>query len=598
VVSTREKLNRLRALMAKEGLEAYLVPSTDPHQSEYVPACWRRRQWISGFTGSAGDLVVTRTTAGLWTDGRYHLQAEEELKGSTIKLFRMGRKGVPSLPGWLATHLKKGQVVGVDPRVLSRSVAQQIEAALAQASARLRLLDENLVDRIWEDRPPTSSAPLEILPRSFAGETVRSKLGRLRKALAQKHADAHVLTTLDAIAWLFNIRGTDVEYNPVAIAYAVVTRDQALLFVDPAKVPPRVARALGREVLVRPYDDLGAELLRLARAGRRVWVDGQTVNTWILKRLKGSPLITETSPVALMKARKNSAEVAGMKAAHERDGVAMVRFLAWLESAVAAGGQTEVSVAEKLRSLRAEGKHFRGESFATIAGYKAHGAIIHYAATPRTDVPLEPHGLLLLDSGGQYLDGTTDITRTVLLGGEATNEQRQRFTQVLRGHIALFRCRFPAGTAGRQIDALARLALWDCGLDYAHGTGHGVGAFLSVHEGPQAISHTRCTGVPLEEGNVLSNEPGFYKEGEYGIRIENLMLVVREEELCRPGQVFLGFEPLTLCPIDTRLVEPSLLTQEERNWLNRYHARVRAALSGLLPAEAAAWLDRATRPVG
>jgi Xaa-Pro aminopeptidase len=598
VVPTRQKLNRLRALMAQESLEAYLVPSTDPHQSEYVPACWRRRQWLSGFTGSAGDLVVTRTAAGLWTDGRYFLQAGQELKGSTIKLFKLGVKGVPAIPGWLAANLKKGQAVGVDPRLLSRAVAQQLEAALTQSGAKLKLLDENLVDRIWEDCPPPSPAPIEILPRSFAGETVKSKLRRVRHALALKRADAHVLTALDAIAWLYNIRGQDVDYNPVAIAYALVTQDRAFLFIDPAKLPPRVERALRPEVQVRPYDDLGPALARLAKQGRRVWVDGQTVNAWILKKLKGSPLVTDASPVTLMKARKNAAEIAGMKAAHERDGVAMVRFLAWLEGAVTVGGQSEVSVAEKLLSFRAQGKLFRGESFATIAGYGAHGAIIHYGATSQTDVPLEPHGILLLDSGGQYLDGTTDITRTILLGGEATEEQRNRFTRVLQGHIALFRCRFPAGTAGRQIDALARLALWDSGLDYAHGTGHGVGAYLNVHEGPQAISHTRCTGVPLEEGNVLSNEPGFYKEGEYGIRIENLMLVVRDEELSRPGQTFLGFEPLTLCPIDTRLVEPSLLTQEERGWLNLYHGRVHETMAGMLPPEAAAWLARATRPVG
>jgi Xaa-Pro aminopeptidase len=593
----RKRIAELRQGMTRAGLDAYYVPSTDPHQSEYTPACWQRRQWLSGFSGSAGDLVVTRDTAGLWTDGRYFLQATEELRGSGIKLFRQGRKGVPPLPAWIGSTLKKGQALGADPEVLSRATATELESALSPAGARLKLLEGNLVDRIWTARPALPTGPVEPLPLEFSGEGVSSKLRRLRRAMAEKRADAHVLTALDAIAWLFNIRGEDVEHCPVVIAYAIVTAERAVLFVDPEKLGVRERRLLSRAVEVRPYPVVGSALGALAAKRRRVWVDGRTANVWVLGKLKGCPLITDPGPLALFKAKKNGTEIAGARAAHRRDGLALVRFLSWLERTLAEGGVTEISAGEKLAALRAEGEHYRGESFATIAALDGHGATIHYQASEKTDVPLAPGAIFLLDSGGQYLDGTTDVTRTILLAREATPEQRDRFTRVLKGHMAVARCHFPAGTAGRQIDTLGRLALWDAGLDYAHGTGHGVGAYLNVHEGPQAISHTRCTGVPLEEGNILSDEPGFYQEKEYGIRIESLLLTVQDETLSRRETPFLGFEVLTLCPIDLRLVEPDLLTAEERTWLDAYHRRVYDELAPDLAAEDRSWLRRATRPL-
>ncbi len=594
----RKRLAQLRALMAAHRLDAYLVPSTDPHGSEYVPDCWQRRPFLSGFTGSAGDLVVARGSAGLWTDGRYFLQAAAELKGSGIKLMKQGVKGTPEIPAWLIAELGSGGVVGADPELLTGRLEAELRAALEPAGLKLKLVEGNLVDRIWADRPPPSQAPIEVLPEAIAGEKVSSKLRRVRASLAAAGAHAHLLTQPDAIAWLFNIRGRDVEHNPVVIAYAVVTADGAALYTDLDKATPELRRALGRAVVLRPYAELGAALGRLARQRPRVWVDTRFANAWVLSRLKGCSFIDAPTPVALLKARKNPVEVAGIREAHRRDGRALVRFLCWLERAVPEGGVSELSAAQRLRELRAEEERFRDESFAPIVGYRDHGAIIHYSATPESDRALAPEGLLLVDSGGQYLDGTTDITRTVLLGGGASDEERDRFTRVLKGHIAIARSRFPAGTAGRQLDAFARRALWEIGLNYNHGTGHGVGAYLSVHEGPQAISPTRCTGVPLEEGNLLSNEPGFYKEGAYGIRIENLVLTVRDDEHSSEECAFLRFETVTLCPIDTRLIDGALLDAGQRRWLDEYHEQVRRELSPRLDAAERAWLERATRPLG
>lgn len=594
---TKQRLVELRALMAASGVDAYLVPSTDPHGSEYVPACWQRRAFLSGFTGSAGDLVVTRDAAGLWTDGRYFLQAAAELKGSGIKLMKQGVKGTPEVAAWLCAELGRDGIVGADPELLTGRLEQELRAALGPSGLKLKLVAGNLVDRVWTDRPPPSKAPIELLPETITGEKVASKLRRVREALAAAGAHLHLLTQPDAIAWLFNIRGRDVEHNPVVIAYALVSADAAALYTDLDKATPELARVLGRSVELRPYAELGASLARLAKQRPRVWVDTRSANAWVLSRLGRSTLVDAPTPIALLKARKNATEIAGIREAHRRDGRAMVRFLAWLEGAVAKGRVSELSAGERLRAFRAEEERFRDESFAPIVGYRAHGAIIHYSATPESDAALAPEGILLVDSGGQYLDGTTDITRTILLGGEPTAEQRDRYTRVLKGHIAIARSRFPAGTAGRQLDAFARRALWDVGLNYNHGTGHGVGAYLSVHEGPQAISPTRCTGVPLDEGNLLSNEPGYYKEGEYGIRIENLVLTVRDPELSTEETTFLRFETVTLCPIETRLCDPALLDAGEREWLDRYHARVLEELGPVLGARTRRWLERATAPI-
>jgi Xaa-Pro aminopeptidase len=583
--------------MSEQGVDAYFVPSVDPHQSEYVPLCWQRRAWLSGFDGSAGDVLVTQKMAGLWTDGRYFIQAARQLKSSGITLFKLGQPKVPTLVSWLSNNLQAGDVLGADPRLLSKALLEQLEGAVKGADAKLKLVEQNLVDAIWQDQPAVPAAPAELQPAKFAGESVARKLKRIRKSLAERKADALVLTTLDAVAWTFNLRGRDVPYNPVLIAYAIVTSDSALLFCEPGKLDDKLRQKLSPAVEAHPYAAFGKALGELAKAGERVWVDPNTVSAWVLKKLKRAPLVEAPSPVLQMKAQKNPKEIAGMRAAHVRDGVAMVRFLSWLEKAVPQGGLSEMQASERLEQLRAEGDFFRGISFAPISGYAGHGAIVHYSATEDTASTLRPEGLYLIDSGGQYQDGTTDITRTVLLGKEATAEQRDHFTRVLKGHIALAVLCFPQGTAGRQIDAFARSALWQAGLDYAHGTGHGVGAYLNVHEGPQSINATRCTGAKLEAGNILSNEPGFYLEGQYGIRTENLMLVVKDEARSKNGRDFFRFETLTLCPIDHRLIDVKLLTSDERAWINDYHTLVRETLTPLLDKKTAAWLKRATKRV-
>ncbi|PIE18237.1 MAG: hypothetical protein CSA65_05850 [Proteobacteria bacterium] len=596
-LSVKQRLAALRALMTTHELDAYFVPSVDPHGSEYVPDCWQRRAFISGFNGSAGDVVITAEAAALWTDGRYFIQAKRQLKGSGIKLMKMGQPRVPSLEVWLAETLQRGQLLGADPRVLSKTVAARLSAAAEKAGAKLKLVDANLIDQVWgEERPALPQAPVIVQPPRFAGETVKSKLKRLRAELKTVKADALVISTLDAVAWTFNIRGADVAYNPLVIAYGLVTDQGATLFCDESKVSDKVRATLDKAgVEVARYEALGKMLGELNRAKASVWVDPSTVNAWVLSKLRRAKLKEAASPIVRIKARKNPKEIAGAQAAHVRDGVAMVRFLSWLEGAVAGGGLSEIDASDKLREFRAEGELFHFESFSPISGYGANGAIVHYSAEPGSAATLKPEGLYLIDSGGQYQDGTTDITRTVLLGGEATAQQKSDFTRVLKGHIAISLLRFPVGTPGRNIDAFARKALWDVGQDYAHGTGHGVGAFLGVHEGPQAISPTRCTGVPLEVGNILSNEPGFYREGEYGIRIENLVLVT-EDKRDAPAR-FLRFENLTLCPIDTRLVQVKMLTTEERSWLNAYHKTVRETLTPLVEGKARSWLRSATKAI-
>jgi Xaa-Pro aminopeptidase len=596
-MKTRDKIAALRRLMAERGLAAYLVPSTDPHQSEYVPECWRRRAWASGFTGSAGDLLVTAREAGLWTDGRYFLQAEEQLRGSGIKLFRMGDPGVPTLHAFLGKTLREGELLGVDPSTVSAAESRRLEAAVKPVHAEVRFLEENLVDAVWVDRPGPPGRPIVNHPPKYAGATVAAKLKLVRAAMAERKAAALVIPVLDQVAWLYNIRGGDVAYNPVGIGYAIVTAKEAFLFAGADTVSPAVERKLAPGVRVRPYEAFGDALRSLAADRIRTWFDEGSASRWIADLLEGCELVTEASPVLLLRARKNAVEIEGMKAAHVRDGVSMVRFLRWLELEVPHGTVTEMYAANQCDAFRADGELFRGPSFDTISGYMSDGAIIHYSVTSETDRALKPEGIYLVDSGGQYLDGTTDITRTVLLGKKATPEQKERFTRVLRAHIGLARVAFPAGTRGPRLDTLARIPLWEAGLDYNHGTGHGVGAYLGVHEGPQTIGTRESTAV-LEPGNILSNEPGYYEPGAYGIRTENLVLVTEDPVRTRPGKQWLRFETITLCPIDTRLVEPKLLSADEKKWLNDYHARVRKVLSPLLGAEDRRWLAKATAPVG
>jgi Xaa-Pro aminopeptidase len=596
-MKVKERVDAVRRLMKQNQVEAYFVPSSDPHQSEYVPECWQRRPWISGFTGSAGDVLVTHAVAGLWTDGRYFLQAEEELRGSGIKLFRSGQPGVPSLTEFLTRNLSAGESLGVDPRTVSMRRARELRAALTRSKASLRFLDQNLVDEVWSDRPDLPKAEARPLPLKFAGEATGAKLKRLRQAMKEHKVDAHVLSALDAVAWLFNIRGRDVMYNPVVIAYAIVTGGEATLFIDSAKVTAAVRQSLEPKVRLRPYEEFSAALEELAGRGARVWVEEQSASAWIEQKLEGADLVTDLSPVTLMKSRKNAVEAEGMRAAHVRDGAAVARFLAWLDRAVQKEQLTEISAAKKLEELRREGENFQGLSFRTISGFGPHGAIIHYTVTPKSDVPIRPEGIYLLDSGAQYLDGTTDITRTVLLGKRPTAEQKDRFTRVLKGHIALARARFPQGVGGGRLDALARTSLWEVGLDYNHGTGHGVGSFLNVHEGPRSIGQSRDTGIPIEAGNIFSNEPGYYKAGEYGIRIENLVLTCENGVVGENGQPYLEFETLTMCPIDTRLVDLRILTPVERKWLNDYHKLVAKKLAPFMDKSELAWLKNACAPV-
>jgi Xaa-Pro aminopeptidase len=596
--AVKKRVQALRAKMREHCIQAYLIPSSDPHQSEYVPQCWQRRPWISGFNGSMGDVLITLDEAGLWADGRYFLQAADQLKGSGIKLYKMAQPGVPTINEFLEKKLKKGQALGIDPQTVSMRRAREIEQSLRAAGAGLKSLSENLVDAIWADRPNLPADQVMALSTRFTGESVSAKLARVRKEMKARSADAHFISALDGVAWLLNLRGRDVPYNPVLISYALVTAKTAILFIDPAKVPSAIAQSLAKWVEFRPYANVAAALESLGREKQRVWVDDGSVSRWAADLLSGADLVTDISPITLMKARKNNVEIRGMREAHVRDGAAMCRFLSWLDSTIGTTKITEISAADKLEAFRCTGQHFQGLSFNTISGYADHGAIIHYSVSPETDVPLRAAGIYLIDSGAQYLDGTTDITRTVLLGKKATPEQKDRFTRVLQGHIRLARVRFPQGVTGGRLDVLARTALWNIGLDYNHGTGHGVGSFLNVHEGPRTISSAKDTGLPIEAGNIFSNEPGYYKPGGYGIRLENLVLVKQNGVSGENGLPYYEFETLTLCPIDTRLVDVKLLDSTEREWLNAYHKEVFAKLSPLLDSSERAWLKRACAPVG
>lgn len=594
-MTTRTKLAALRELMKKHKLAAYYVPSVDPHQSEYLPECWKRRQWLSGFTGSAGDLLVTARKAGLWTDSRYWLQATEELAGSGIDLMKLGQPETPDLVDWAVSRLKAGQVVGVDPRVMSVAAAERFAATLGEHGIKMRYLARNLIDALWRDRPAPSLAPVSIHSSRHAGETTASKLKRLRAALREHGARAHVLCALDTIAWLFNLRSADIEYTPVAIAYAVVTDRTAFLFVDPRKITSqRVAAALARHAKVRSYTDLPDTLRDLGRRRTTVLVDPATTNRWVAGLLKGAEIVRAPSPIFAFKAIKNQVQIDGFKAAHVRDGVAMVKFLRWLERTVRAGDVTELSAARQLQDYRAEDPLYKDNSFETISGYAGHGAIIHYAADEQSNVKLRPRGIYLIDSGGQYPDGTTDITRTVTLG-KPTRRQKEAFTRVLQGVIACTQTPFPAGTTGQRHELHARRPLWEAGMNYGHGTGHGVGQYLGVHEGPCGLKDV--PSIALEPGHLLSIEPGYYESGRFGIRTENLAVVVEDRKLSNDEQAWYRFETITLCPIDRKLIDRKLLTRTERAWLDAYHQQVFRKLRRHLDADLRAWLKRATRPL-
>lgn len=591
-MNASERANALRAEMIRAGVDVYLVPSSDAHQSEYVPEAWQRRAWLSGFTGSMGDCAVAADGAWQWADSRYWLQAEAELDGEVWTTMKDGKRGVPSLTKWVG-ELPLGTVVGFDPRLVPLATYQKLVDAAALAGVRLEPLDDNLVDRVWADRPALPNAPIAVWPDVYAGRSLADKLADVREELAGAGAGAVVLTTFDAIAWQFNLRGADVDFNPIFISYAIVGRDDATLFIAPGKADDVVkAHLAAAGVALGAYDAFGDALTRLSG---RVWVDEDHVSRWVVDRLEGAgcDVYAKMSPVMPLRAKKNAIEQDGMRAAHLRDAVAVCRFLHWLEGAWR-DGLDEIGASDQLERYRAEGERFKGLSFDTISGFGSNGAIVHYRATPATSKVIDDSTLYLVDSGGQYLDGTTDITRTVHLG-EPTAAQREHYTRVLRGHLMLGRARFPRGTTGTQLDALARLALWEVGLNYGHGTGHGVGCYLSVHQGPHRVS-PRPNAVGLEPGMVLSNEPGYYLDGAYGIRIENLCLVV-PAGVGTDEDPFYAFEDLTLVPHCRKLIAVELLDAGERAQVDAYHARVRAALIARVPAEVRPWLERETAPL-
>ena len=554
-----ERVEALREYLRKNELNAFIFPSTDPHQGEYVPEHWMTRQWISGFDGSAGTAVVTLSNAALWTDSRYFIAAEEQLKGTPFQLMKDGLAETPSITEWLCHQLAEGEMVGIDGNVFTTVEIEEIREALSQSGIKLRT-DLDPAETLWTDRPPIPKNKVEIQPLEFAGESAESKIERVRQALREQKAEGLVISQLDEIAWLLNMRGSDVHCNPVFVSYVLLTQNDVTLFIDSEKFDETVQnylKSIGVKVL--PY---------------------------------GKPSFENkaSNPIPTMKSIKNHAEIEGFRRAMIRDGVAMVKFLRWLKPAVEAGKETEISIDKKLTALRAEQDLYRGLSFDTIAAYGPHGAIVHYEATPETDILLEPKGLLLLDSGAQYQDGTTDITRTIALG-PLTDEERLDYTLVLKGHIRLALSRFPDGISGTQIDAFARYAMWQRGINFGHGTGHGVGSYLCVHEGPHQIRHT-WKPAPLHAGMTVTNEPGIYRQGKHGVRIENTMLIVEAGET-EFGK-FLRLEPLTLCPIDLTPVVWEMMTPEEVAYLNDYHKKVYETLSPHLDEEEKQWLDSKT----
>ncbi|MCB1184257.1 aminopeptidase P family protein [bacterium] len=593
-MDAQQKVAALRKLMKQQKIAAYYVPSADPHLSEYLPAAWQHRAWLSGFTGSAGELLIGLRGAGLWTDGRYFLQAGKELKGSGIDLMRMGEPGTPEMTAWVARELKKGQALGVDPTVISVAAARKFEDDLAPHGIKVKFLRTNLVEKIWDDRPEPSLAPIANHSSKFAGETVGNKMKRVREVMKAAGTKALIVGALDQVAWLLNIRAADIQYTPVVLGYAVLTDRGCSLYVDPRKVPKPLAPTLRKRATLKPYDQIWADLKALGARKQKVWVDPATTNRRVLDELRGSEIHLETSPITPMKAVKNEVQINGIVNAHRRDGVAMIKFLRWLERAVPKGDVSEISAAEQLEAFRAMGDGFKDLSFNTISGYGANGAIIHYGPTPKTNAKLKKQGLYLIDSGGQYPDGTTDITRTIALG-KPTPRQVECFTRVLMGMIDCTITPFPAGTSGYRNEMFARKYLWEIGEDYAHGTGHGVGQYLGVHEGPHSLKN--IITPPFQPGNLMSIEPGHYEAGKFGIRIEILAVVVKQEKLSTREKTWLTFHPVTLCPIDRSLVDKKLLHPTHLEWLNLYHKRCYRELASSLDKEHRDWLQKACRPL-
>ncbi len=586
------RLAALRDEMRREHLSAFIFPSSDPHNSEYVPPRWEGRKWISGFDGSAGTAVVTLHSAALWTDSRYFLAAEEQLAGTEFQLMRERMEGTPGIAEWIAAELSNADSteIGVDGMCMTYADVSDLKTELKHNGGITVRTNLDILDRVWTDRPSVPLNPVRIQPLEYAGESCRDKLGRIRSSLLRRGAGGMLMTQLDDIAWTLNLRGTDVHCTPVFVAWLIVAEEVAVLYIKDEKLSPEVIDYLHAEgVAVDDYDNIIDALN--SYDGYTLLIDPATTN-YTLSQLRGNfNLVSAPSPVPEMKAVKNEVECNGFRNAMLRDGVAMVKFLKWLEEAVPRGGETELSVSAKLRQLRAEQPLFMDESFDTIAGYEEHGAIVHYEPSPESDVALRPEGFLLLDSGAQYLDGTTDITRTIQLGA-VTDLHRRVYTLVLKGHLSLQNLCFPRGAAGTQLDAVARVAMWRDGMNFMHGTGHGVGSYLSVHEGPHQIRQ-EYRPAPMLEGMTVTDEPGLYLAGKFGVRIENTLLTV--PYLTTEFGRFLRFEPLTLCPIDTRPIVVDMLSAEELAVLNAYHQMVYERLSPMLDAEHRAWLAAKTR---
>ncbi|MBQ1972937.1 MAG: aminopeptidase P family protein [Paraprevotella sp.] len=588
-----QRIEALRAFMNSQGLSAFIFPSTDPHCGEYIPEHWETRRWISGFNGSAGTVVITAQEAFLWTDSRYYLAAEEQLTGTTIRLMKDGLPDTPSIAEWLSAHLSPGDCVGLDGQVNSIAFIERLQDAL-KANGISICTEHDPAQTLWTDRPSIPTNPVEIQPLSMAGTKPSKKIQVLQSICRSQHTDGIIISALDEVAWTLNLRGNDIHCNPVFVSYLLITTSAApTLFINSEKLPREVyAHLQEAHVEIRPYDDILPALSTYPH--HSILLNPSATNYSILHALPPQcRVVRNISPVAQLKAIKNEAEIKGFRQAMLRDGVAMIKFLKWLQQAVPLGRETEVTIDQKLHSFRAEQPHFKGISFDTIAGYGPHGAIVHYEATEETAVRLEPKGLLLLDSGAQYQDGTTDITRTIALG-PLTEEEKTDYTLVLKGHINLARMKFPNGCSGTQLDSSARYAMWQHGINYGHGTGHGVGSFLNVHEGPHQI-RMNYMPEPLRAGMTVTNEPGIYRAGKHGVRIENTLLIIPYME--SEFGCFLQFEPLTLCPIDTTPVHVHMLSPEEISWLNDYHQLVYTRLAPLLDEEHRIWLSSATAPL-
>lgn len=590
-----ERIAALREAMKQHKINAYIIPTSDPHMSEYPADCWKYREWISGFTGSAGTVVITADKAGLWTDSRYFLQASAQLEGTGIELFKMMLPETPTIPEFLAHELEEGQTVGLNGETYSLADARTLEKSLAEKKIKLNT-NASLIDPIWKERPAIPEAPMFEMPIELSGKSVEDKILNINKMLHKAGADCTILSALDEVAWTFNIRGTDVAYNPVVTSYAFVSEKESVLFVNPKKIPTEIAKHLKEEgVILADYGMLATFLSRLPER-TRVFVDSKRTNVAIYNALPESSILIEgISPASHLKSIKNKTEIKGFRNAVLKDGIAMTKFYFWLEKMLKAGERvTELSAAAKLTALRSEQPQYVMDSFACISSYGPHGAVVHYSPTPETDTELKTDSLYLLDSGAQYLDGTTDITRTIALCNEPSEQMKKDFTRTLKGTIGIAKCKFPAGIRGCLIDAFARKALWDAGINYLHGTCHGIGHCLNVHEGPQSIRMEE-NPVILQPGMVMSDEPAMYRPGEYGIRTEN-MILVREDSETEFGK-FLGFETLTLCYIDMKLVIPSMLSVREHAWLNKYHQMVYDLVSPHLNEEEKAWLKEKTAEI-